>query len=66
MKILKTERNIFWNELLKINKLAVVCIYSFFYFFLIGLALYNMTGVYYNSFTIYTDIFGKGCEKYEN
>lgn len=21
-----------------------------------------MTGVYYNSFTIYTDIFGKGCE----
>ena len=39
---------------------------TLFFFFLIGLALYNMTGVYYNSFTIYTDIFGKGCEKYEN
>ncbi|ACR73839.1 Hypothetical protein EUBREC_0034 [Agathobacter rectalis ATCC 33656] len=46
--------------------IPVKLLQHFFYFFLIDLALYNMTGVYYNSFTIYTDIFGKGCEKYEN
>ena len=30
---LKTVLNIFWKEILKINNLAVVCIYYFFYFF---------------------------------